>query len=53
MADKRKQYDVNVHGIKHTMLLEPEDAKSLYGDNAVESKEQPAPANKSRTAENK
>lgn len=50
MADKRKEYVVDINGVEHQMLLEPEDAKTLYGENAKEAK---APANKQATAQNK
>ena len=50
MADKRKEYVVEINGVEHTVLLEPEDAKSLYGGNAKEAK---APANKAGSAQNK
>lgn len=50
MADSRKEYVVDVHGVEHTMLLTEEDAKALYGDNAKQAK---APANKQGSAENK
>lgn len=50
MADTRKEFIVDVNGIEHTMLLTPEDAETLYGENAKESK---APANKARTPANK
>ena len=53
MADARKEFEVDVNGIKHTMLLVPEDAETLYGENAVEAKAAKAPANKAGTAENK
>lgn len=43
MADSRKEFEVYINGIPHRMLLDPEDAKSLYGDNAKQVK---APANK-------
>lgn len=46
-----KEYEVEINGVKHTLLLDPEDAKR-YGDAAVETK-QAEPANKSRTAQNK
>jgi len=49
MADSRKEYEVEVNGIKHTMLLDPEDAKALYGDNAKAA----SAANKSASAQNK
>ena len=45
MADKRKEYTVTINGIEHTLLLTPEDAER-YGDDAVEVKAAPAPANK-------
>lgn len=50
MADNRKPYVVDVHGVKHTMLLTEEDAKSMYGENA---KLAPKPSNKARGADNK
>ena len=43
MADSRKNYTVTVNGLEHDMLLTPEDAEALYGENAKASK---APANK-------
>lgn len=46
-----KDYEVTINGIVHTMQLSKEDAER-YGDSAVEVK-QTAPANKSRTAQNK
>ena len=49
MADKRKEYTVEINGIEHSMLLEPEDAERLYGENAKEAKA----SNKARTADNK
>lgn len=52
MADTRKEYVVNINGIDHTMMLDPADAETLYGENAVEAKGG-SPANKSRTPANK
>jgi len=51
MADDRKAYTVDIGGVKHTMLLNPVDAKR-YGDRAVEVKER-TPENKSRRPRNK
>lgn len=58
MADSRKEYTVSIHGVEHSMLLDPEDAQTLYGDNAKEAKKPrtksaAAPANKARGAANK
>ncbi|MFD1055021.1 hypothetical protein [Terrabacter terrigena] len=65
MADKRKEYAVDINGIEHSMLLEPEDAEALYGENAKEvkatrsrkaataSNTEGAAANKAGDAENK
>lgn len=50
MADSRKEYEVDVNGVKHTMLLEPEDAKNLYGENA---KQVSSTSNKQGSAQNK
>lgn len=47
-----KEYEVAINGLKHTMLLNAEDA-GRYGDAAVEVKEAAKPANKSRTADTK
>ena len=47
-----KEYEVEINGIKHTLLLTPEDAER-YGDSAVLVKQADQPANKSRTAQNK
>ena len=58
MADGRKEYDVTIGGIVHSMLLDDGDAER-YGDKAtphepeVEAKEAEKPANKARTARNK
>jgi len=49
MADSRKQYEVEINGVKHTMLLDPEDAKNLYGDNAKAA----SASNKQASAQNK
>lgn len=51
MADSRKEYTVDINGVKHTMLLDSEDAER-YGDRAVETKSRTT-ANKARTAQNK
>ena len=51
MADPRKEYEIEVSGIKHTVLLLPEDAER-YGKDAVEVKAA-APANKAATPANK
>ena len=51
MADPRKEYEIEVSGIKHTVLLLPEDAER-YGKDAVEVKAA-APANKSAVPANK
>lgn len=51
MADGRKEYVVDIGGLEHTMLLDPEDARR-YGDKAVEVKER-KPANKARQPQNK
>jgi len=47
-----KEYEVEINGVKHTMLLDSEDAKR-YGGAAVEVKEAAKPANKARTADTK
>ena len=47
-----KEYEVEINGLKHTMLLDADDAKR-YGDDAVEVKQADKPANKSRTADTK
>lgn len=57
MTDERKEYDVTIGGIVHSMLLDKQDAER-YGDKAVqrkepEAKEAPAPKNKARSADNK
>ena len=49
MVDSRKKYHLTVGGVKHTMLLTPQDAER-YGEAAVEAKEAKAPANKARSA---
>lgn len=49
MADSRKQYTVTINGIEHELLLDPQDAENLYGENAVESKAK-TPANKQADA---
>lgn len=51
MADTRKEFVVDVNGIEHTMLLTPEDAEALYGENAKAAPK--APANKARSVANK
>ena len=51
MADPRKEYEIEVSGIKHTVLLLPEDAER-YGKDAVEVKAA-TPANKAATPANK
>ena len=48
MADSRKEYEVDINGVKHTLLLTPEDAER-YSD----VKELKAPANKAGSASNK
>jgi len=50
MADSRKEYEVDINGVKHTLLLDPEDAKNLYGENA---KAVSSTANKAGSAQNK
>lgn len=45
VADTRKEYVVEIGGVKHTMLLDPDDAERRYGGRAVEVK--------SRTTQNK
>ena len=50
MADSRKEYEVDINGVKHTLLLDPEDAKTLYGDNA---KQVSSTSNKQGGAQNK
>lgn len=52
-----REYEVQIGGLPHTLLLDDETAKR-YGDRATEvkrteTKKAPAPANKARTAENK
>ena len=49
MADTRREYEVDINGMKHVMLLDPQDAASLYGDNA-KAKAVKAPANKAAEA---
>ena len=51
MADPRKEFEIEVSGIKHTVLLLPEDAER-YGKDAVEVKAA-TPANKAATPANK
>lgn len=46
MADNRKEYEVEIGGVKHTLLLTPEDAER-YGESATQAKGAKAPANKS------
>lgn len=46
MADTRKEYEVDINGVKHTLLLSPEDAER-YGKAAA-----PKP-NKQASAPNK
>ena len=48
MADSRKEYEVEIGGVAHTLLLTPEDAER-YGDNA----KAVSVSNKARTASNK
>ena len=48
MADDRKEYEVTIGGVVHTLLMSEQDAKR-YGDAA----KQRVPANKSRSAQNK
>lgn len=52
MADNRKEYEVTINGVEHTVLLSPEDA-DRYGDAAREVKAAKAPANKAATAQDK
>lgn len=47
-----KIYEVEINGLKHTLQLDAADAER-YGDRAVEVKQAPAPANKSRSASTK
>jgi hypothetical protein len=47
-----KEYEVEINGLKHTLLLTAEDAAS-YGDAVVEVKQATKPANKSRTTDTK
>ena len=49
MADNRKQYQLTMGGVEHTVLLTPQDAER-YGELAVEVKEAKAAANKARSA---
>lgn len=46
-----KEYEVEINGVKHTMQLTAEDAER-FGESARLVK-QAAPANKSRTTQNK
>ena len=50
MADKRKEYKVEINGIEHTMLRLPEDAERY--ESAVEVKAE-RPANKGAAPANK
>ena len=52
MADTRKEFEVDINGVPHVMLLDPEDAQALYGDSASEVKGGSV-ANKSRTPADK
>jgi hypothetical protein len=47
-APKLEEYTVTIEGVEHTMLLSPEDAERFQA-----SKAKKAPANKSRTPEDK
>lgn len=49
MADNRNEYEVEIGGVTHTLLLTDDDAKR-YGEAA---KKQAAPANKAATPSNK
>lgn len=51
MSDSRKEYDVNIGGVSHTMLLDEADA-IRYGATLVAEKSR-APENKSRAVDNK
>lgn len=51
MTDRRKEYTVEIGGVKHTMLLAPEDVER-YGGKAVEVKSR-TPQNKARIPQDK
>ena len=53
--DSRKEMTVKVHGIEHTMLLDPEDVERYKAEEKVHSANVKAstPANKSRSADDK
>lgn len=48
-----KDYEVEVNGVKTTLRLSDADAKARGLDTKTEAKKAEAPANKSRTAQNK
>ena len=52
--DNRKEMTVTVHGIEHTMLLDPEDAERYKAEEkSVQAAKASTPANKSRSADDK
>lgn len=54
MADNRKEYEVEINGIKHTLLLSDDDAKAREAALPKgESLKQVTPRNKARSAANK
>lgn len=48
-----KEYEVQINGMTHTVQLSDEDAEQYGKDAKPVTKQAKAPANKSRTADNK
>jgi len=51
-TDNRKEMTVVVHGIEHTMLLDPEDVERYKAEEKASTKAT-TPSNKSRSADDK